>query len=161
MQHRSCIWPGSQKTKPVPWDDQTTLSQTPICRTHPTSSLPGWMTLQPAGVSCAEGAPQHPVLRPEPQRKSAAAHAGTLPCPGSQPSLAPSVPGLWRRSSAAKVGSHKPADPLQAAWARPETGDRSITLESGHGRRGLMYYYCKWTLRWCNGQIEGRQFKTR
>lgn len=75
--------------------------------------------------------------------------AGTLPCPGSQPSLAPSVPGLWRRSSTAKVGSHWPAAP-----SRPYGPDLGLetdpsTLESGHGRRGLLYMYCNLTVCLC------------
>lgn len=147
MLHRSSSWPGGQRMKPVPWDDQTTLSQTPICRTHPTSSS-RWMTLQPAGVSCAEGAPPAPL--PSVRSRSVNQRlfiAGTLPCPRSQPSLAPSVPGLWRRNSAAKVGSHWPAAPSRPCG--PDLGPETDPSppQSGHGRKGLVHVYWKLTLK--------------
>lgn len=85
MLHRSCSCPGGQKKTPVPRDRQTTLSQTPICRTHPASPPLRpyrWMTLRPAGVSCAKGAPCTPALGPEPQRKSGTVHRGNPALPG-------------------------------------------------------------------------------
>lgn len=50
--------------------------------------------------------------------------AGTLSCPGSQPSLAPSVLVLWRRRSTAKVGSHWPA-----ALSRPYRPDLELETD--------------------------------
>lgn len=95
---------GGQKTTPVPQGrpnhpfSDTHLSYPPHRPLSPPPPfLPSYrrVTLQPAGVSCAEGAPCSPALGPEPRRKSAAVPSRE-PClaRGPSPSLAPSVPGL-------------------------------------------------------------------
>lgn len=53
--------------------------------------------------------------------------AGNLFCSGSQPALAPSVLGLWRRCSAAKVGSH-----WHAAAYRPHGPDVALEANPSH-----------------------------
>lgn len=121
--------------KPVPWDDQTTLSQTPICRTHPTTSTPSnpllllsrWMTLQPAGVSCAEGASCTPARGPEPRRKSAAVHRGNPALPGVPAQPGTICPGALTQRQCCQGGFPLTCCTLQAIWARPGPRDRSIT----------------------------------
>lgn len=56
--------------------------------------------------------------------------AGNSSRSGSQPALAPSVLRLWRRCSAAEVGSHCHAASLQATWARRGPGGESVPLQS-------------------------------
>lgn len=105
----------------------------------PLSAAPSrWLTLQPAEVNCAEGAAP---LHPSPRVRSRDVNqrlfiAGTLSCPGSQPSLAPSVPGLWQRQRC-QGGFPLTCCTPRAIWARPEAGDRSITLESGDDEEAL------------------------
>eukprot|EP00064_Thunnus_orientalis_P015189 superscaffoldBa00002769_g15239 len=85
------------------------------------------MTLQPAGVSCAEGAPCTTALGPEPQRKSAAVHRGNpaLPRVPAQPGTI--CPGALTQEQRCQGGFPLTCCTLQAIWARPEPGDRSIT----------------------------------
>lgn len=81
--------------------------------------------------------------------------AGTLSCPGSQPSLAPSVPGLWRRSSAAKVGSHWPAAP-----SRPYGSDLGLETDPSYWSLDMIEEaWCTPTVNlsgwaWYSGQIK-------
>lgn len=116
MLHRSCSWPGGQQRRPVPWDDQTSLSQTPICCPPPLlSTLPMDDPATRRGQLCRRGAAP-PPQGPEPQRKSPAVHRGNpapLGVPAQPGTIRSSVLGLWRRSSAAKVGSHWPAAPTR------------------------------------------------
>lgn len=118
------------------------------CPNHPfsdthlsSSSLPPsrWMTLQPAGVSCAEGSPPF-LLHTAPQswvrRRSVNQRlfiAGTLRCPESQPSLAPSVPGALTQKQGRQGGF--PTDPLQPPRVRrvrrARTWDRRQIDHSG------------------------------
>lgn len=103
----------------------------PFSDTHllfPTPTPPyRWMTLQPAWVSCAEGAPRTPAIGPEPQRKSAAVHRGNpvLPRVPAQPGTI--CPRLVTQKQFCQGGFPLTCCTLKAIWARPETGDRSIT----------------------------------
>lgn len=96
-----------------------------------------WMTLQPAGVSCAEGAPRTPALGPEPQRKSAAVHRGNPALPGVSAQPGTICPGALTQEQLCQGGFPLTCCTLQAIWARPGTGDRSIILESGQKRLGV------------------------
>lgn len=97
----------------------------PFLDTH--LSYPPHLLLPPDGWPCNQqgSAAQKEPPAPQPSVRSRSVNqrlfiAGTLSCPGSQPSLAPSVLGLWRRGSAAKVGSHWPAAPSRPH--RPDLG---------------------------------------
>lgn len=127
MLRRPCSWPGGSwggrgrgRAAPGPPGWINPLSHTHICPRppppplRPTATPPcrGLLTLQPAEVSCAAG---------EPSVRSHCVNqrlliAGTLSDSGSQPRPAPSVWGLWRRSGAAKVGSHWPALTGHGCW---------------------------------------------
>jgi len=82
---------------------------------------------------------------PEPRRKSEAVFiAGTLPCPRSQPSLAPSVPG---GGGALTLPRWVPTDPLHPAGQMGlDLGPRSNT-DPSRGGRGC------WTRRSSQGSL--------
>lgn len=109
----------------------------------PPPSPSRWLTLQPAEVSCAEGAPSTPALGPEPQRKSAAVHRGNPVLPGVSAQPGTICPGALTQEQRCQGGFPLTCCALQAIRVRPGAGDRSIILESGHDRRGLVYTYCK------------------
>lgn len=142
MLHRSCSCPGGQKKTPVPRDRQTTLSQTPICRTHPASPPLRpyrWMTLRPARVSCAKGAPCTPALGPEPQRKSGTVHRGNPALPGVPAQAGTICPRLVTQKQNCQGGFPltwcTPPRPCRPDL-RPET-DPSL-LEPGDDGRGMV-----------------------
>lgn len=142
MLHRSCSWPGGYMVKTVPWDAQATLSQTPICFSPPPLlPLDGWPCNQQG--SAAQKEPPHQTAVRSRSVNQRLVIAGTLPCPGSQPRLAPSVPGFWRRSRAAKVGSHWPAAPF-----RPYGPDLGPETDPSHCSLDMIEAFCNlsvWT----------------
>lgn len=130
-------------------------------RPHLPLSVPtdGWPCGQPG--SAAQREP--PALRPSVRSRSVNQGlfiAGTLPCPGSQPRLAPSVPGLWRRNRTAKVGSHWPGAPPRPCRPdlRPET-DPSL-LESGDDGRGMVLLNSSSVWEWADTREEWTPFST-
>ncbi|KAK2909851.1 hypothetical protein Q8A73_007566 [Channa argus] len=103
-----------------PFSDTHLLYPTPI----PPSR---WLTLQPAWVSCAEGAPCTPAMSLEPQRKSAAVHRGNPALPGVPAQPGTICPRPLTQEQHCQGGIPLTCCTLQAMWARPGTDDRSIT----------------------------------
>ncbi|KAK2844996.1 hypothetical protein Q5P01_011655 [Channa striata] len=88
---------------------------------------PRWMTLQPAWVSCAEGAPCTPAPSLEPQRKSAAVHRGNPALPGVPAQPGTICPRPLTQKQHRQGGFPLTCCTLRVMWARPGTEDRSIT----------------------------------
>lgn len=93
-----------------------------------------------------------PTLPPHTSQPSVRSHwvnqrlfiAGTMSCLGSQPCLAPSVPGLWRRNSSAKVGSHCPAAP-----SRPHGPDKVLRTDPSYCSLDVREEACLQLLLFC------------
>lgn len=86
-----------------------------------------WMTLRPARVSCAKGAPCTPALGPEPQRKSGTVHRGNPALPGVPAQAGTICPRPLTQKQNCQGGFPLTWCTPQAMQARSETGDRSIT----------------------------------
>lgn len=109
-----------------------------------------WMTLQPAGVSCAEGAPCTPAQGPEPQRKSAAVHRGNTALPGVPAQPGTICPGALTQRQCCQGGFPLTCCALQAIWARRGPRDRSITsgVWTWYKRLYICVFVCVWL--WTN-----------
>lgn len=116
---------GGQKPSQSPGMSKPAFFQSHICHNHhpppppfPADSWPPNQQRSTAYQHPSRSVNQCPLI------------AGNSSRSGSQPALAPSVLRLWRRCSAAEVGSHCHAASLQATWARRGPGGESVPLQS-------------------------------